>query len=284
MKLVITGITGKSGAFFWQHILENENLIKEKWPNGINLISRNKEKLESLEKGLISIVCFTGDLIESDVTDKFCEGCDTLVHIAGIHWTLSLVKSAIRAGIKRLILVHTTGIYSKYKAAGEEYRQIDAKIYQLVKENNIALTILRPTMIYGDISDKNVGIFIKIVDKFKIIPTVNGAHYELQPVHCKDLGKAYFDVLMNPAVRDNNDYVLSGGRPIELRKMFEEIAKNLNVQRKYVSCPFAIAYFAAWVIYLLTFTKKITEKKFRALLNLVFIRMIKPQWILVIHR
>lgn len=122
-KLAITGITGKSGAFFWEHILENESLIKNKWPEGINLISRNKEKLKSLEKGSLSTACINGDLTDPNATDEFCNGCDTLMHIAGIHWSLPLVKSAVNAGIKRLILVHTTGIYSKYKAAGEEYRR-----------------------------------------------------------------------------------------------------------------------------------------------------------------
>jgi len=266
-KLAITGITGKSGSFLWQRILENESLIKNKWPEGINLISRNKEKLENLKKGSLSTTCFYGDLTESDLTDVFCSGCDTLMHIAGIHWSLQLVKSAVKAGIKRMILVHTTGIYSKYKAAGEEYRQIDSQIYNIAKENNIALTILRPTMIYGDISDKNVVVFIKMVDKFKIMPTVNGAHYELQPVHCKDLGKAYFDVLMNPNICNNKDYVLSGGSPIELRQMFEEIAKNLGVKRSYISCPFCIAYFGAWIIYLLTFTKKDYREKVQRLVE-----------------
>ena len=251
----------------WQHILENESLIKNKWPEGINLISRNKEKLENLEKGSLSTTCFYGDLTDSDITDVFCNGCDTLMHIAGIHWSLQLVKSAVKAGIKRLILVHTTGIYSKYKAAGEEYRQIDSQIYDIAKKNNIVLTILRPTMIYGDISDKNVVVFIKMVDKFKIMPTVNGAHYELQPVHCKDLGKAYFNVLMNPNICNNKDYVLSGGSPIELRQMFEEIAKNLGVKRSYISCPFFIAYFGAWIIYLLTFTKKDYREKVQRLVE-----------------
>ena len=254
-KLAITGITGKSGLFFWKNIIENQDRIKEKWPEGINLLSRNKEKLENIEKGTLQTFYYTGKLTEQNVIDEFCYDCDTLIHIAGIHWSLLIVESAIKAGIKRLILVHTTGIYSKYKAAGEEYRQIDAKIYELVRKNNIALTILRPTMIYGDISDCNVAVFIKMVEKFKIMPTVNGAHYELQPVHCKDLGKAYFEVLMHPEICNGKDYILSGSEPIELRQMFEEIAKNLGVKRKYISCPYPIAYFGAWVIFLLTFTK-----------------------------
>ncbi len=254
-SLAVTGITGKSGRYFWDFVLENEVLIKSKW-DGIHLISRNIETLNKIEKKSLCLEYFEGDLANNEVVlDCFTKDCDTLLHIAGIHWSLQLVNAAIKNGIKRLILVHTTGIYSKYKAAGEEYRQIDAKIYQLCKESNVALTILRPTMIYGDVSDRNVIVFIKMVDKFKFMPTVNGAHYELQPVHCGDLGKAYFDVLMNPDICNNKDYVLSGGAPIELRDMFNEIAKNLGVNRKYISCPYWIAYAGAWLIYLLSFTR-----------------------------
>ncbi len=122
-------------------------------------------------------------------------------------------------------------------------------------------------MIYGDISDKNVVVFIRIVDKFKLVPTVNGAKYELQPVHCKDLGQAYYDVLMHPEICNGHDYVLSGGRPITLRNMFEEIAKNLGVKRKYVSCPFIIAYLGAWLIYILSFTRKDFREKVQRLVE-----------------
>lgn len=254
-KLAITGITGKSGMFLWKHLIADELNIKELYPDGINLLSRTKDNLLKLPTENVKTYFFIGDLTDASVTDAFCDNVDTLLHIAGIHWSLPLVKSAVKGGVKRIILVHTTGIYSKYKAAGEEYRQIDAQIYQIAKDNKIALTILRPTMIYGDVSDKNVVVFIKMVDKFKIMPVVNGAHYELQPVHCSDLGKAYYDVLLHPEICNNKDYILSGGKPIELRQMFNEIANNLGVKRKYISCPFFLAYFGAWLIYLLTFTK-----------------------------
>lgn len=266
-KLAITGISGKSGSFLWKELLNNESLVKSLWPDGINLISRNRERIEKLPKGDFKISIFSGNLADTNVTDTFCSGCDTLLHIVGIHWSLPLVKSAVNVGVKRLILVHTTGIYSKYKAAGEEYRQIDSEIYKIANNNNIALTILRPTMIYGDISDKNVAVFIKMIDKFKIMPVVNGAHYELQPVHCKDLGKAYFDVLLHPEICNNKDYVLSGGKPIELRQMFNEIARNLGVKRRYLSCPFFVAYFGAWIIYCISFTKVDFREKVQRLVE-----------------
>ena len=125
------------------------------------------------------------------------------------------MDAAVKCHVRRLVCVHTTGIYSKYKEAGEEYRNIDTYVEQQFRENNIGLTILRPTMIYGNISDNNVVQFIKMVDRLPLMPVVNGARYDLQPVHYMDLSKAYYQVLMNENTVNNN-YTLSGGEPISL--------------------------------------------------------------------
>jgi nucleoside-diphosphate-sugar epimerase len=109
------------------------------------------------------------------------ENVVTILHIAGIHTSINIVRSAIGNNVKRIILVHTTGIYSKYKSASKEYLSIEDEIYSLVKDKDINLTILRPTMIYGSIRDSNIITFIKMVDKLKLFPIVNHANYSLQP-------------------------------------------------------------------------------------------------------
>ena len=149
----------------------------------------------------------------------------------------------------------TTGIYSKYKAAGAGYLKIEEQVYRLCKENDIKLTICRPTMIYGNIYDNNVVTFVKMVDKLPVMPVVNGARYNLQPVHYKDLAKAYFDILMNEEKTANKDYVLSGGSVIELREMLKIIGNNLGKKVRFVTCPFVIAYLGAWAIYCLSIGK-----------------------------
>ena len=167
--------------------------------------------------------------------------------------------------MRRLILIHTTGIYSKYKAAGEEYREIDSFVYITCKEHNIVLTILRPTMIYGNTTDNNVVKFIKMVDKLPLMPVVNGARYELQPVHYKDLGDAYYAVLMNEEATANRDFNLSGGEPIMLRDMLSEIGKNLGKKLKFISCPFGLAYLGAWLVYIVTLKKMDYREKVQRL-------------------
>ena len=92
-----------------------------------------------------------------------------------------------------------------------------------------------------------------MVDKLPVMPIVKGARYELQPVHYKDLGKAYFDVLMNEKATANHNYNLSGGEVIQLRDMLTVIGDNLDKKIKFISFPFWFAYSGAWILFLLTF-------------------------------
>lgn len=279
--VVITGITGKSGQYFLKQLVKEREQLKD---YSFILLCRKSEKpfqnsegyllvKKVLEKEEYNIGLLEADLENpEEVRKAFVNPVYMLIHIASVKLSMDIVPVAMECGVDNYVLVHTTGIYSKYKAAGEEYRQIEKKIEKLKQYyqrngREIALTILRPTMIYGDLSDKNVSIFIKMVDKLRIFPTVNGAHYDLQPVWCGDLGKAYFDVMMNWEVTKNKEYILSGGAPISLRKMFEVMAKQLHVKNIFVSCPFPIAYVGAWGIYLISIKKIDMREKVQRLVE-----------------
>ena len=260
--LAVTGITGKSGSVFAEYLKENEETIRTMFPEGIRLLTH---KRKGTVFDFINLEIMSGNLEDTDYITEALRGVDTLVHIAGIHWSREVADAAAAAGIRRLICVHTTGIYSKYKEAGEEYRQIDAYVNKICKENNIGLTILRPTMIYGNTTDQNVVKFIKMVDKLPVMPTVNGARYDLQPVNYKDLGRAYFDVLMNEKITSGKDYVLSGEKPIQLRDMFILMGTNLGKKVRFISVPYFIAYPGAVIMYYLTFKKKDFREKVQRL-------------------
>lgn len=247
--LAITGLTGKSGIVLAEQIAANRDLIDREFPLGIRAIIRTTTDTDALEKLLPNIQKAVGELTDVSFLKKALDNVDTLIHIAGIHWSREIVTAAASCGVRRLILVHTTGIYSKYKYAGEEYRQIDSFVYETCRKHGIILTILRPTMIYGTTSDSNVCVFIKMVDRLPIMPVVNGARYELQPVHCRDLGIAYFSVLLNEANTANRDFNLSGGAPIYLRDMFSTIGKELGKKVYFFSVPYWIAYPGAVCLY-----------------------------------
>ncbi|WP_099205678.1 NAD-dependent epimerase/dehydratase family protein [Scatolibacter rhodanostii] len=254
--LAITGATGKkSGGYFTQVLSEHADQISSMFPGGIRATIRASSDTSLLDKSSIHFQKCMGILEDSNFLKTVFSGVDTIVHIAGIQLSMTIVETAISCGVRRLILVHTTGIYSKYKQAGEGYRKIEDYIYKACKDAGIILTILRPTMIYGNLHDNNVVQFIQMVDKFPLMPVVNGARYDLQPVHYSDLSKAYYQVLMHEETTANKDFILSGGSPITLRDMLTTIGKQLGKRVRFVSCPYPIAYVGAIVLYGVSLTK-----------------------------
>lgn len=263
--LVLTGVTGrKSGATFAEYLANNKRTLSDYF-DGIRVICRSSSDTDNLTRLLSLTEICRGSFDNQNFLEKAMSGADTVVHIAWIKKSRAIVDAAVKANVRRLILVHTTGIYSKYKEAGEEYRQIDAYVEEKCKAHGIVLTILRPTMIYGNRFDQNVIKFIRMVDKLPIMPIVNDARYALQPVHYKDLGKAYYDVLMQEEVTANKNYDLSGGEIIDLRDMLKVIGENLGKNVRFASCPYPIAYGGAWLIYTLTFGKMDFREKVQRL-------------------
>lgn len=263
--LAVTGLTGKkSGGGTAAMLAAHQDEVLEKFPGGVRALIRATSDTSRLDAADFPFQKLCGDLTDPDFLEQAFQGVDTILHIAGITLTPKITDAAVKCGVRRLICVHTTGIYSKYKAAGENYRRIDSYVEAQCKDNHIALTILRPTMIYGNTSDHNVVRFIKMVDRLPLMPVVNGAKYDLQPVHYMDLSEAYFRVLMNGITEDRN-YILSGGAPIPLRKMLTEIGNCLGKKVHFINCPFPIAYAGAWLLYLVTFGKKDYREKVQRL-------------------
>ena len=275
--LAVTGATGKSGRVFIEYLCKNSNRINEMFPGGIRILSHHRSG-DIIPDGIFATVEeVSGNLEDTDYLASSLSEVDTLVHIAGIHWSREVADAAAKCKVRRMICVHTTGIYSKYKAAGEEYRHIDEYVCDVCERSGIVLNILRPTMIYGCCSDRNVVTFIKMVDKLPIMPVVNGARYELQPVHYADLGKAYYDVLTREesvTLRENHDgcelirgkdYVLSGGEVLMLRGMLLRIGELMGKRVKFISVPCPIAITGAVCVYGITFGKVDLREKVQRL-------------------
>jgi nucleoside-diphosphate-sugar epimerase len=248
--ILVTGITGKSGNWFLRRLIDESEKVKG---YKFRVIVRNNSDLKLIEGSNLSIEKVFGDLYDDSFVEKSMRDISTVLHIAGIQTSLNVVKAALKNNVKRLILVHTTGIYSKYKSASAEYIEIERQIADLISNRNVDITILRPTMIYGRASDRNVIVFIKMVDKLRFFPVINHARYFLQPVYEKDLGDAYFEVLISASVTRNKNYILSGKEPILLIDMLKIIGEYLEKKNTFISIPFSIAYIGVFGLYILTF-------------------------------
>lgn len=248
--LLVTGITGHSGRYFLQE------LIKNKYEGPIRCIVRATSDTSLLDNSGLNVEKVVGELDDQDFVNKAMIGVSTVIHIASIFYSTTVMKAAVKNGVKRAVLVHTTGIYSKYKSASEEYRKIESQIKNIIEKSNssIGLIYLRPTMIYGYKNDRNMIKFIKMVDKLRLLPVINKGKSLLQPVNGRDLGKAYYQVLKNTEIV-NGDYVLSGEKPISMHEMFNLISYYLNKKTNFINVPLGLGVFMARCLKLCTFGK-----------------------------
>lgn len=264
--LALIGVTGKkSGGVLAEQISKNLSLVNEIFPGGIRALVRKSSKTDRLKSQIKHIQICSGSLQDIDYLSQSFAGIDTIIHVAGIQYSREIVKAAAACRVRRIILVHTTGVYSNFKSASEEYKHIDNDVIRICQSNNLIFTICRPTMIYGNIYDNNMIKFIKLVDRLPIMPIINGAKYELQPVHYTDLGEAYFKILLNEDNTANKEFNLSGGSPISLGTVLTIIGEHLGKRVHFINCPFPIAYAGAWVLYCLTFRKKDFREKVQRL-------------------
>lgn len=262
--VLITGATGKSGRYAIERLAQRRDAWKD-WD--VRLLVRPTSDMTFLEQFGLPLTVIRGNLFDDDCLREALNGVDTLLHIVGICESPRVIRLAKAAGVHRAILVHTTGAYSKYKAASSEYIAIDRDVTAFCRENGIALTLLRPTMIYGGVDDQNVITFIKMMDKLPVMPVVGGARFLLQPVHRRDLGYGYADALLAGDITAGKNYDLSGKSPITLREMLTVIAGYLGKTPRFCSVPYWLAITGAWGLYLVSFTKLDLREKVQRLVE-----------------
>jgi uncharacterized protein YbjT (DUF2867 family) len=241
--LLVTGITGHTGRYFLQE------LIDHKYEGPIRCIVRETSDTSMLDNSGLNIEKVYGDLNDKEFIRKVMSGVDNIMHIYNIHHSPMIVQAAIENYVKRAILVHTTGIYSNFKYASQGYKDVEKKVIEMTADPNCPtkVTILRPTMIYGDLCDSNMSKFIRMIDRLRIMPVINGGKSLIQPVNARDLGKAFYTVLMSPEKTAEIAYDLSGEKPLQMIEVFKMISDSLNKKTAFVSVPMGFGVFLAKV-------------------------------------
>lgn len=247
--LLITGITGHSGTYFLQE------LIYHNYSDPIRCIVRATSDTGYLDNCSLNIEKRIGDVKDSNFLNECMIGVTTVVHIVNIRHSLAIVEAAIKNNVSRVICVHTTGIFSGYRNASDEYKDIELNLSKMLTQSKLKLTILRPTMIYGDLCDHNISKFIMMVDRFRIFPVIEHGKSLIQPVNARDLGKAYYNVLSMPVERAKAEYILSGEKPIQLVDALKMISECLHKKTIFISFPLSLGVFFARTLKFLTFGK-----------------------------
>ncbi len=86
-------------------------------------------------------------------------------------------------------------------------------------------------MIYGSSRDRNMWKLVDFLHRHKFFPLFGAGANLMQPVHARDLGNAYYDVLSNREKTFSRDYNLSGKRSISYLDLVRCISRTLAQYR-----------------------------------------------------
>lgn len=205
--LLVTGITGLTGRFLYREIKENGQL------NNLKCLVRTDSDISWMmaEKPAIHY----GDVNNvKDITDSM-RNVSTVIHLVNIRQAPQIISACKESGVKRVIFVNTTGMYSKYQAYSSLYRQLEGEILK----SGLDYTIIRPTMIYGNRQDKNIHKLVNLINLAPVFPVIGNGESLMQPIYAGDLAKVIFKASLQD-ISIGKEYNVAGKEPISYLSNF----------------------------------------------------------------
>lgn len=241
--ILITGITGTSGSAFYKVLCEN------KFNEKIRIVVRKTTDLSIFKDTPLNIEFVVGNICDLEFMKEAVKDVRLVFHIAAKGAAGKVVEAICQAPQKPFAcMVSSTIVYSNYYRT--PYLKIDEEKYiKAFKKNAIKYVFIRPTMIFGTPTDRNISIFCRWIMKYRYFPMVKNGKATIQPVHRDDLAVAYYLILSNSENLKSNDYIVSGKNKMTLLEMFNTIKEVLNTTTTFINIPFSIARFLVISLY-----------------------------------
>lgn len=201
MKVLITGGSGVIGEGVIAELLERGHAVR--------LLSRHAKEDAKQWKG---VEPFEGDVADTESIATAAEGCDAVLHIAGIAsedppettfakvnvgGTRNVLAEARRANVRRFVFVSSLGA-DKGESA---YHQSKRDAEQLVRQSDLDWTVVRPGNVYGP-GDEVISLILKMVRALPAIPVIDDGGQEFQPIWFEDLAKVLASAVERHDLRD----------------------------------------------------------------------------------
>ena len=142
----------------------------------------------------------------------------------------------------RIILVGTTGVYSRFSSYSGVYKEIETMAWTYPSD----LTIIRPSMIFGSRNDKNIHKVFHHVSRYGFIPLVDKGLNLVQPVYYKDLASAIYNALvLAPCVKA---FDIAGPTALPMIDLFAEIFLVLGKKPRFLFFDSNLSRFACSLV------------------------------------
>jgi uncharacterized protein YbjT (DUF2867 family) len=229
--VAITGVLG----FVASHLLPH---LERRGARVIGIVrpGRDASRLERL-----GVEIRTGDLDRPGSLNGVFDGAGTVIHLSGMSQVPGMMPAVERAGVSRGVFVSSAGVYTRLdsvaaaaKRAGED----------AVRSSSLAFTILRPSMIYGTIADRNMVRLLKWIRTCPVLAIPGGGTTLQQPVHVDDLVAAILAALDRPEAA-RREYDVGGPEALPLREVIRLAGAAVGRRARVIGIPVAPAYATA---------------------------------------
>lgn len=178
-----------------------------------------------------------------DLNDAL-KGCQTLVHILGVinaeaddllrinvEYTRRLIEAAKVNGVKKILFVSSVAAIRRHGPYGESKYQAE----EIVRSSGIPFFIIRPAFIYGPRDGNNLGMMIRTIIDWPVIPLLGGGNFKLQPVYVKDVTALMLKMIDLPAT--NRAYTVAGPEQVSLKEILAALSMHLKRKRWFIPIP-----------------------------------------------
>lgn len=212
-QVVITGASGNTGSFVIS------KLIDAGIASNVLALVRPSTSVEPLHR--IGVKTHVADLDNPETYLSVIEPGAFFVGIANLRFTDAMLPHLRRRGVSHAFCVTTTGVFSTYHSYSRLYREIE----QRMRQTDLPLAILRPSMIYGNRRDHNMHKLIAYLQKVPIFPVFGPGTALMQPVHVEDLADGIVAAVERQAV---GEYNLAGPDAIPYNQVLQDVAEALG--------------------------------------------------------
>jgi len=158
-------------------------------------------------------------------------------------WGLvAILPGLAEVGVRRLVAVSSASRFTKAASPDPAEREVAARLAaaedavgEWAAARGAAVTILRPTLVYDGVHDRNVTAIASFVRRFGVFPLVGAGHGLRQPLHADDLAAACVAALAAPGA--GPAYDIAGGETLTYREMVRRIFASVGRRPRFVRIP-----------------------------------------------
>lgn len=230
MKFIVTGATSGTGNAVIQR------LVTKFGAENITCLVRPTSDIRILDK--LQIRSVVGDVTDKESLRKVLSQDTIYIDMTNPRCYDTLIPTLKECGVERTFFVTTTSIFSRFHSCSDIYKRAE----ELVKHSGLVYTILRPSMIYGHLRDRNMGKLITTLSRYPVFPLINRGRSLMQPVFVNDLADGIV-ASINDSKTEYKEYNLAGPSSISYDEIINIILAKLNHRVLKLDINISLAYY-----------------------------------------